>query len=111
MKQKIIILCLSLFLIGNYHIATDWCSDLEPFESGQENSAQFVADHLLKLTQHNDDSDLCGHCGHLGFNLQAVAVQDLQIALLESYEKPIFSLSHFKSIDIAPPTPPPVSLS
>lgn len=111
MKQSFIIFCLSLFLIGNYHVVTDWCSDAGQTTTEQLGLGQQFAQEFSTLTQHNDDSDLCGHCGHAGFNLQAVAVQDLQVALLVSYEKPIFALSHFKSINIAPPTPPPVSNS
>ncbi len=93
-------------MIGNYHVVTDWCDD-----SGQQGIEQSASAQALSLLEHNDDSDLCGHCGHLGFNLQAVAVHDLQVVMLVDREKPVFVLNLFKSLEIAPPTPPPVVLS
>lgn len=102
MKQSLLILIASIFLIGNYHVVTDWCSDLE--KSGYETTEQVAQSH-------DSAKDLCGHCGHLGLNI--LLLESPQIFTLEfsTNSKPIVGGVTLVSLLLPPPTPPPVIFS
>jgi hypothetical protein len=101
MKKHVLIFFLSIFLIGNYHVASDWCDDIGI------NSAN----EIISLVDHDADNDLCGHCGHLGLNIMQVASSDLNVIFNISKSNPIELKLIFDSNFTSPPTPPPLSFS
>ena len=98
MKRKFIILCLSVFLIGNFHVVTDWCDDLS-------DTAVTV---LSKIAEHDSDNDLCGHCGHIGLNVLVIFTMDFELPHADYSSNPQADIKQFKSVSKAPPNPPPV---
>ncbi len=100
MHKKILIIVLAIFLIGNFHVVTDWCDDL-PTDS--------VLIKLSDQTQgHNAESDLCGHCGHLGLNVLQIAASEFNIFLHVEESTPFETVFNFDSNLTSPPTPPPL---
>lgn len=102
MKKHLLILCLSIFLIGNYHVATDWCGDLGAEETVSAPQAP---------SQHDSGRDLCGHCGHLGLNILFLNMPDMTHFEEMNSTKPLAEVTQFVSILSAPPLPPPVILA
>jgi len=101
MKKHLLILFLSIFLIGNYHVATDWCDDLA------DNSIASSA----TISDHDSDNDLCGHCGHLGLNVLVILPAGFELFEPFLSSNPQADERRFKSLKRAPPNPPPVLLS
>ena len=114
MNQKVLIIVLALFLIGNYHVVTDWCDDLPADSVTQNSTEQDSAEQNSDLKQdngHNADTDLCGHCGHLGLNIMQITPSEIDIFAVNSKYYPIELKVFFSSNIIPPPTRPPLYLS
>lgn len=112
MNQKFLAIVLTIFLIGNFHVVTDWCNDVST------NSASLVSLQTSDQTSeqaseqtHNADSDLCGHCGHLGLNFMQIAATEFEIFLNIEESSPIETIFNFDSNFTSPPTPPPLQVS
>ncbi|PCI73001.1 MAG: hypothetical protein COB38_02310 [Gammaproteobacteria bacterium] len=114
MNQKVLIIVLALFLIGNFHVVTDWCDDL-PVDSVTYDSAERdLIEQNIDLNQgngHNADTDLCGHCGHLGLNIMQITPSEIDIFTSNAKSKPIEQKTTFNSYCTSPPTRPPLQLS
>jgi len=102
MKSRFLIILMGFFLIGNFHVVTDWCSDLSINESQRTFEAQ---------AQHDPAIDLCGHCGHAGLNVLFVDTAVTFKTLLILPNKPELADYSQDSVFLPPPTPPPVIYS
>jgi len=109
MNQKVLIIVLALFLIGNFHVVTDWCDDL-PTDSVTQNLIEPNID-VNQGKGHNAETDLCGHCGHLGLNIMQITPSELDIFTSNAKSKPIEQKTTFNSYCTSPPTRPPLQLS
>jgi len=102
MKSILLIILATIFLIGNFHVVTDGCSDLSIDESQKSFQSQ---------AQHDPAADLCGHCGHMGLNVLFVDTTVTHNTLLILRNKPEIANFSQDSVFLAPPTPPPVIYS
>lgn len=104
MNQKLFLIIIAIFLIGNFHVVTDWCDDLP------ENTS-LAFDIQVDDNGHNEENDLCGHCGHLGLNVLQITPHEIDVIVLNTKSNPIHQKTAFISNYISPPTPPPLYLS
>lgn len=102
MKSSILILFVGLFLIGNFHVVTDWCDDV---------SAKDETTLVQSQENHDASSDLCGHCGHAGMNVLLAISQDIVQLEQRKADKPAVEIISLHSNLQPPPTPPPVIFS
>jgi len=102
MKKLLLIFISAIFLIGNYHVVTDWCDDLE-----NGNDSRFEQ----AVSSHEPSNDLCGHCGHMGLNILLIENSELYEFTYKATTKPDIATTSFVSVLTPPPTPPPVIIS
>ncbi len=98
MKSTFLIILIGLFLVGNIHVVTDWCSDLPNNESQLISNSQ---------NQHDPAVDLCGHCGHMGLNVLLINTAFALSEVVIQKNKPEIADYSQDSVLLPPPTPPP----
>lgn len=102
MKSFFLILFVGLFLIGNFHVVTDWCVDASSKDETMITSS---------LEKHDASSDLCGHCGHAGMNVLLLVPHIVVFLEHGTSDKPAVEIINLYSNLQPPPTPPPVIFS